>query len=75
VLSLGCLLLGTLSGPALAHSDEGEDRESREPLVRPIKAVSASGNVQNAQALVEGGFTTLSWGGTGFTKVYLAPGE
>jgi alpha-L-rhamnosidase len=31
----------------------------------PIKVVSTSGNVQNAQALVWGGYTTLSWGGTG----------
>src|SRR6266478_6340800 len=61
-LGLGCLLLGALSGPALADSDEGPVPESSEPLLRPIKVVSTSGNVQNAEALVEGhgGYATLT---------------
>ena len=50
---LGCLLLGTLSGSALADSSEDSGSESREPLLRPIKVVSTSGNVTNADALVE----------------------
>jgi len=59
---LGCLLLGTLSGSALADSSEDSGSESREPLLRPIKVVSTSGNVTNADALVEDheGYATLT---------------
>jgi hypothetical protein len=53
-LGLGCLLLGALSGSALADSDDGQGPESRQPLLRPIKVVSTSGNVTNAEALVAG---------------------
>ena len=67
-LGLGCLLLGTLSGSALADSSEDSGSESREPLLRPIKVVSTSGNVTNADALLEGheGYATLTMtaGGT-----------
>jgi hypothetical protein len=50
-LGLGCLLLGALPGLTLADSDDGTGPESRQPLLRPISVVSASGNVQNAHAL------------------------
>jgi alpha-L-rhamnosidase len=65
---LGCLLLGTLSGSALADSDDGQGPESRKPLLRPISVASTSGNVQNAEALVADhqGYATLTMvqGGT-----------
>jgi alpha-L-rhamnosidase len=59
---LGCLLLGTLTGSALAHSSGDSGSESREPLLRPIKVVSTSGSVTNAEALVENheGYATLT---------------
>src|SRR5271165_5180542 len=59
---LGCLLLGTLSGSALADPGKDSDSESSEPLLRPIKVVSTSGNVTNADALVEDheGYATLT---------------
>jgi hypothetical protein len=59
---LGCLLLGTLSGSALADSSENSGSESREPLLRPTRVVSTSGNVTNADALVEDheGYATLT---------------
>ena len=59
---LGCLLLGTLTVSALANSSEDSGSESREPLLRPIKVVSTSGNVTNAEALVEDheGYATLT---------------
>jgi hypothetical protein len=47
---LGCLLLGTLTGSALAYSSGDSGSESGEPLLRPIKVVSTSGNVTNAEA-------------------------
>ncbi len=52
-IGIGCLLSGTLSGSALADSSEDSGSESREPLLRPIKVVSTSGNVTNAEALIE----------------------
>src|SRR4051812_11150595 len=65
---LGCLLLGTLSGPVLADSDDGPGQECRKPLLRPLSVVSTSGNVQNAEALVADhqGYATLTMvqGGT-----------
>jgi hypothetical protein len=66
-LGLRCLLLGTLSGSTLADSDDSSGPESRQPLLRPIGVVSASGNVQNAETLVagNGGYTILTWGGQG----------
>ena len=52
------------SGPTSALS---KCPEFNEALVRPAKLVSATGDVQNAEALVEGheGDTILSWGGVG----------
>lgn len=66
-LGLGCLLLGTLSGSTLADSDDSSGPEPGQPLLRPIGVVSASGNVQHAEALVagNGGYTILTWGGQG----------
>jgi alpha-L-rhamnosidase len=63
----GCLLLAALSGMALAGFDEGQGMESPEPFLRPLKVVSTSGNVRNAQALVgrQAGDATLSWNGVG----------
>lgn len=63
----GCLLLAALSGLALADFDEGRGMESSEPFLRPLKVVSTSGNVRNAQALVgrQAGDTTLNWNGVG----------
>ena len=51
----------------MADSDNSFDPESGQPLLRPIGVVSASGNVQNAEALVagNGGYTILTWGGQG----------
>src|SRR5258707_13606542 len=61
-LGLGCLLLGAVSSQAFADSGEDSGSESREPLLRPIKVVSTSGNVTNAEALVEDheGYATLT---------------
>jgi alpha-L-rhamnosidase len=61
-LGFGCLLLGALSGFALAASDGSPGPESREPLLRPIGVVSTSRNVQNAEALVgdHQGYATLT---------------
>src|SRR5260370_1107018 len=61
-IGIGCLLSGTLSGSALADSSEDSGSESREPLLRPIKVVSTSGNVTNAEALIEDheGYATLT---------------
>jgi hypothetical protein len=66
-LGIGCLLLGALSSFAFADSDEGPGLQSREPQLRPLKVVSTSGHVTNAEALVAGhdGYATLSWGGVG----------
>jgi hypothetical protein len=68
VLGIGCLLLGALSGPALAGADDGQGPESQESPLRPIKVVSTTGNVRNADALVANheGYTTLTMvqGGT-----------
>src|SRR5438445_13700150 len=65
---IGFLLSGTLCGPAFADIDERAGREFRETLLRPEKVVSISGNVQNAEALVENheGYATLTMvaGGT-----------
>jgi hypothetical protein len=67
-LGFGCLLLGVLAGYSLADSDERSGQTSGEPLLRPIRVVSTSGNVQNAEALLEshGGYATLTMvqGGT-----------
>lgn len=54
-LGLRCLLLGTLSSSALADSDESPGPESSEQILRPVKVVSTTGNVVNAEALVSGG--------------------
>jgi len=63
----GCVWLGALclSAPAQAAADR-EDGPNP-PLLRPLKVVSTSGNVQNAEALVDGhgGYATLTWGGQG----------
>lgn len=61
-LGLGCLLLGALSGHALAVSDDGQSHESRQSLLRPTSVVSTSGDVQNAEALVADheGYATLT---------------
>jgi alpha-L-rhamnosidase len=61
-LGLGCLLLVTLSNSAAADSFEDWGPLSSEPLLRPVKVVSTSGNVQNAEALIEGhgGSATLT---------------
>jgi alpha-L-rhamnosidase len=65
---IGFLLSGTLCGSALADTDESATRDFRETLLRPEKVVSVSGDVQNAEALVEDheGYTTLTMvaGGT-----------
>ena len=53
-LGIGSLLLGALCAPALADADEDTGSEFNETLVRPAKLVSVSGDVQNADALVEG---------------------
>ena len=60
-LALGCVLLGVLS--RVSHADPAEDDiSSPERLLRPVKLVSTSGNVQNAEALVEDheGYATLT---------------
>jgi alpha-L-rhamnosidase len=61
-LGIGCLLLGALSGPVLADSDVAPSPESCESLLRPVKVVSTTGNVSNAEALIEGhgGSATLT---------------
>jgi alpha-L-rhamnosidase len=67
-LGIGCLFSGALSSFALADSDENPGPHSREPLLRPIKVVSTTGNVSNAEALVADaqGYTSLTMvqGGT-----------
>ena len=67
-LGIGCLFLGALSSFALADSDRNPGPHSREPLLRPIKVVSTTGNVSNAEALVADaqGYTSLTMvqGGT-----------
>jgi hypothetical protein len=60
-LALTCVLLGVLS--SVSHGNPAEDnRLSPEGLLRPVKLVSTSGNIQNAEALVEDhqGFATLT---------------
>jgi len=54
-------LLGALLTTAFADSDEGPGPQSRESLLRPVSVVSTSGNVTNADALVENheGYATL----------------
>jgi alpha-L-rhamnosidase len=61
-LGIGCLLLGALNGRVLADSDVGPGPDSSEPLLRPVKVVSTTGNVSNAEALIEGhgGSATLT---------------
>jgi hypothetical protein len=63
-IGIGCLLSGTLSGPVLADSADDPGPQSRQPLLRPLKVVSTSGNVTNAEALVadHDGYATLSLG-------------
>lgn len=55
-----------LAGSSIADSDEGAGQTTGEPLLRPIKVVSTSGNVQN-EALLEshGGYAiwTMAQGG------------
>jgi alpha-L-rhamnosidase len=64
-LLIGALWLGATSA-ALADIAGFESRQIG-PLLRPLKVVSTTGNVQNAEALVEGraGYTTLTWEGEG----------
>jgi alpha-L-rhamnosidase len=60
-LAMGCMLLGVLS--SVSQADPADvDSLSPERLLRPVKLVSVSGDVQNAEALIKGhgGSTTLT---------------
>jgi hypothetical protein len=48
--------------PAHAQEGAGDQRGRDVPLLRPIKLVSATGDVQNAEALIkgQGGVATLT---------------
>jgi alpha-L-rhamnosidase len=64
---LSWVWLGAFCLPTRADTEAADWRGSNQRLLRPVKVVSTTGNVQNADALLAGheGDATLSWSGQG----------